>query len=212
MSERQWILRNTIEKEPDHIFDEYFKKHKIEHIFNQSDIDKLPLSERARSAVFNLPYGQSEVGIALRLCIKDRKKANEDYTDLFTFYYHVCAVLSMVRPYSKKLGMSGFNILEAIPGGLLFSLPVKYSALGYEKILQKSDYKHAVELWGEPLTHKTFNQVYRKTWTTYEDFLYQESLKEDESFKEKIGKLSDSMTEHGMDDETKKSFFRDLIG
>lgn len=135
---------------------------------------------------FPLPAGFREAAIALRAIIRAKRKTSEDYSNELTFLYQVAAVNSFSVPYSKRLKEPGFNILESMPGAEVFSLTTSWYEIGYEKLelLKKTDIKWMVELWGEPKSHKSMNQIYLGLWKEYEDKLIEKRKNENRKFEQ----------------------------
>ena len=92
--------------------------------------------ERLRLAIDNLPLPGAfrEAAIATRALIRERRKLKEPYEDQLTLLYWLAAIDSFSVPYSEKLQTPGYNIVEAVPGSELKSLPFTYAELGYKKL------------------------------------------------------------------------------
>ncbi len=84
--------------------------------------------------------------------------------------YWLAAIESFGLPYSEHLRQPGFNVLQSIPGQVIRSLPFTYAELGYKELslLNKTDVKWCVTLWGEPETHTTLNRLHAAVWHEYE--------------------------------------------
>lgn len=140
---------------------------------------------RLQIALENLPYPAAfkEAAIALRALIMERKKEKLDYEGLLHDLYSLAVVESYSIPYSTKLQMPGFNVVESTPGGLLFNLNYEYETMGFDKLqlLNKTDKKRMVSLWGEPKKHSTMHEMYNFIWVDYENKLSeQQEHKNDE--------------------------------
>ena len=128
--------------------------------------------ERLRLAIDNLPLPGAfrEAAIATRALIRERRKLKEPYEDQLTLLYWLAAIDSFSVPYSEKLQTPGYNIVEAVPGSELKSLPFTYAELGYKKLglLNKTDVKWLVESWSEPRAHTTLHVLHHDVWEKYE--------------------------------------------
>jgi hypothetical protein len=140
-------------------------------------------NKRLDYALKNLPYPAAfrEAMIALRVITKNKIKTNADINDEeYKFLYRIGVVNSMCIPYSYTLEQPGFNVMERIPGALLFSLPIPYKEIGYEKIplFNKTDCKMFIKLWGIPETHFSMNEYYNSIWKKYEKILVEDQKKQ----------------------------------
>lgn len=122
--------------------------------------------------LYNLPIPAAfrEAMIALRSIIKDKNNDSIDSKDDYNLLYRLGVINSMAMPYSEFLKQPGFNVLERIPGGMLFNLDIPYKKIGYNQIelFNKIDCKNFVNLWGEPESHQTMNTYYNNIWIKYE--------------------------------------------
>ena len=138
---------------------------KIKHLRGQP-------TERLRLAIENLPLPGAfrEAAIATRALIRERRKLNEPYEDQLTLLYWLAAIDSFSIPYSEKLQTPGYNVVEAVPGSELKSLPFTYADLGYKKLglLNKMDAKWLIETWSEPRAHSTLHVLHHDVWEKYE--------------------------------------------
>lgn len=142
--------------------------------------------ERLRVAMENLPVPGAfkEAAIATRALIREARKQKLPYSDQLSLLYWLAAIASFGLPYSEKLEQPGYNVLQAIPGKTLTSLPFSYLQLGYEKLelLNKTDIKWLVESWGQPDAHTTLHELHHQLWDEYEDKLCREQKEHDEKF------------------------------
>jgi len=139
-----------------------------------------------------LPAAFREAAIALRAIIRAKRKDGASFQEEIGLLYWLAAIESFMLPYAEALREPGFNVLEAIPGKRLRSLPIDYKALGYERLalLNKTDRKWLVELWGEPQTHSTLNEIHRALWDEYEGKLIERRRKERDRFTRDIKALT----------------------
>jgi hypothetical protein len=128
--------------------------------------------KRLRLALENLPLPAAfrEAAVALRAIIREKQQAKSEFTDEVAFLYWLAAVESFGLPYSESLRQPGFNVLESIPGNVIKSLSFSYQDLGYKQLslLNKTDIKWCVALWGEPNQHTTLNALHNAVWQKYE--------------------------------------------
>jgi hypothetical protein len=129
--------------------------------------------QRLEKALDNLPLPAAfrEAAIALRAIIRASKKSGQDLEESLQLLYSLSAFESFGLDYASKASTPGFNILESIPGKIIQNLEFNYKTLGYEKLrlLNKTDCKWLVEVWGDPTTHTTLNEKYRSIWDNYEE-------------------------------------------
>lgn len=118
-----------------------------------------------------LPAAFREAALGLRAVIREKSKNGQVFEKELEDLYRIAVWRSFSRPYSERAKITGFRILERIPGGVIANLDYNYQDMGYEKLelLNKTDIKYLVELWGEPKTHKTLLDVYTHIWEKYED-------------------------------------------
>ncbi len=149
--------------------------------------------KRLQLALENLPYPRafSESAIALRTLIREKRKKGLEFNNELNFLYKIAAIESLSVPYSQVLKQPGFNVIESMPGGLVFKLDISYSELGYKKLelLNKTDIKWIIEQWDEPIIHTTLNKKYQKIWMYYESKLQDRQDKENEEFRNELKKL-----------------------
>lgn len=128
--------------------------------------------KRLTIALDNLPLPGAfrDAKIALRATIRSKRKSKQDYADELELIYRLAVIESFSIPYSKRLKMPGYNVIEHTPGGKLNSLPFNYQNTGYYKLdLTKTDIKWIVEQWGEPKRHSTLHKDYHDLWVEQED-------------------------------------------
>lgn len=121
-----------------------------------------------------LPAAFREASVALRAFIRVKRKEKQPYEEELAFLYWLAAICSFPIPYSEKLQEPGFNVIESIPGMVIRNLPFEYRVLGYKKLelLNATDKKWIIEVWGEPERHSTLHELHRSVWDTYEDKLF----------------------------------------
>jgi hypothetical protein len=128
--------------------------------------------KRLSIALENLPLPGAfrEAAVAIRTIISEKRKNKKNYEEDLNFLYWLAAVRSFMLDYAPKLNEPGFNVIESIPGKRIKSLPFSYNELGYKKLelLNKTDCKWLVELWGEPQSHSTLNDLHADVWDEYE--------------------------------------------
>ena len=122
-----------------------------------------------------LPAAFREAAIAIRALVRVHRKARSPIDEELVLLYRLAAVSSFMLDYAPRLQEPGFNVVEATPGRLVWSLPYTYSELGYRKLalLNKTDVKWLIEAWGEPESHTTLNAIHRSLWDEYETKLMQ---------------------------------------
>lgn len=129
--------------------------------------------KRYQSALKGLPYPAAfrEAALGLRAIIRDKAKNKQSFKKELTELYKIAVWQSFSMPYSERTKMVGYRILERIPGSVIANLDYDYQDIGYEKLelINKTDAKRLVELWGEPNGHKTLLEAYPKLWMKYED-------------------------------------------
>jgi hypothetical protein len=166
--------------------DGQFWADRIKHFLNEPN-------KRLQIALENLPLPRAfrEASMAIRAIIRSKRKSGESHKEELNILYWLAAWNSFMLPYANRLKEPGFNVIASIPKKLLQSLPVDYHKLGYEKLelLNKTDKKWLVELWGYPDTHTTFNQIYRHIWDEYEDKLIRQRQAERNVFMDDIQRL-----------------------
>lgn len=168
--------------------------------------------KRYESALKGLPYPAAfrEAVLGLRAIIREKVKNKQPFEKELTELYKIAVWQSFSMPYAARAKTPGFNILERVPGSLIANLEYDYQDMGYEKLelINKTDAKRLVELWGEPKTHRTLLEVYSNLWDKYEDDyihtintkgyagLYDIEIKE--------GSTKNEKTNIGIDDKHKK--------
>jgi hypothetical protein len=132
-------------------------------------------AKRLKLALENMPLPASfrEAAIATRTLIREKRKEKESYDEQLYLLYWLAAVDSFSIPYSEKLQEPGYNVIESIPGEKLKTLPFSYKSLGYTDLtlLNKTDVKWLIEVWGEPESHSTLHKLHLDVWEEYEDKL-----------------------------------------
>jgi hypothetical protein len=128
--------------------------------------------ERLKLAIenFPLPAAFREAAVAIRSLVRSRLRQKQEPTDEVVLLYWLAAIESFGLPFSEHLRQPGFNVLQSIPGQVIKSLPFTYAELGYKELslLNKTDVKWCVTLWGEPETHTTLNRLHAGVWHEYE--------------------------------------------
>ena len=129
--------------------------------------------DRLKMAIDNLPLPAAfrEAAVATRAIIRSKRKSKENYDQELQILYWLAATDSFSIPYSARLGMPGYNVMELVPGEELKSLPFSYKELGYSQLplLNKTDCKWLTESWGEPKKHTTLHKLHKPLWIKYED-------------------------------------------
>ena len=152
--------------------------------------------KRLRTAINNLPLPAAfrEAAVATRTIVRSKRKSKENYNEELALLYWLGALESFMLPFAHRLKEPGYNVMEAIPGGLFRSLPINYQQLGYDELqlLNKTDKKWLVESWGEPASHTTLNKIYWELWDKYENKLIQRRQEEREKSKQELWKLLSS--------------------
>ena len=117
-----------------------------------------------------LPPAFREAAIAIRAVVRVNRKARASVKEELSLLYRLAAVRSFMLDYAPRLQEPGFNVVEATPGHLVWSLPYTYSELGYRELslLNKTDIKWLIEAWGEADSHTTLNVIHRSLWDEYE--------------------------------------------
>lgn len=118
-----------------------------------------------------LPAAFTEAILALRTQIKAQRKAGVDFTENLNQLYCLAAWFSFSQDYSERASAVGYNIFERFAGGKIANFDIDYQDLGYEelKLLNKTDIKLLVSVYGEPKSHSTFNKIFIKEWLKEED-------------------------------------------
>lgn len=149
--------------------------------------------KRMQMAMNNLPLPGAfrEAAIALRAMIRTKRKTKEPYEDELGLLYWLAAIESFMLPYADKLKEPGYNVIEAIPGKRLRTLPIDYQQLGYEKLklLNKTDVKWIIQASGEPQQHQTLNKIHRTLWDEYESKLILARQAKNEKFKRELQEM-----------------------
>lgn len=150
-------------------------------------------AKRLRLALANLPLPAAfrEAAVAVRALIRAKRKASEPIEEDLSLLYWLAAVRSFMLDYAPRLQEPGFNVVEAIPGERLRSLPYKYSELGYRELslLNKTDVKWLTEVWGEPTSHSTLNDIHKELWAEYETKLIEQRSEADRRFQSELDSL-----------------------
>jgi len=122
-----------------------------------------------------LPGAFANAAIALRSQIRARRAAKESCQDELAFLYRLAAMRSFMIDYSSLLGEPGFNVMESAPGHVISNLRFEYKHLGHQNLtlLNTTDRKWLVELWGLPERHSTLNELHHAVWKEYESRLLQ---------------------------------------
>lgn len=140
-----------------------------------------------------LPYPGAfiETCKGLRRIISIKKTEKQSYDLELAALYEIAVIHSMSVPYSNKLKIPGFNVMELIPGNLLFNLDFKYEKIGYNKInlLGKNDITKLIKLYGNPKSHTTLNDEYYGIWEYYEETLNRKIIADKNSFEKDIRQI-----------------------
>ena len=120
-----------------------------------------------------LPAAFREASVALRSIIRTKRKEKQPYEEELAFLYWLAAICSFSVPYAEKLKEPGYNVIESMPGTVIRNLPFEYRILGYRnlELLNTTDRKWIVEVWGDPERHSTLHEIHRSVWDAYEEKL-----------------------------------------
>lgn len=118
-----------------------------------------------------LPYAFSQAALGLRAMIKDKIKNSEGYEDILEELYTLAVWQSYSMKRSERAETIGYNILQRIPGGMIASINCDYQDIGYKnlELINKTDAKRLVAIWGEPKAHTTLLEYDSSLWMHYED-------------------------------------------
>jgi hypothetical protein len=134
-----------------------------------------------RDSLEDLPAGFGVIDSILQKMIKEKKERQEDTQELYELLYGFCVLSTVLVTYSEKLEITGYSVVEIMPGGSLIKLPLPFKEIGYERFgFNKSICKDLQELWGIPHNHLTFNEYYPEIWKYYKNHY-------DKKHKEKYG-------------------------
>lgn len=151
---------------------------------------------RLQLAIQNLPLPGAfrESVIAIRSLIRVKRKNLDVHQDELALLYWLAVIDSFSIPYSEILRAPGYNVIKSIPGEVIKNLSFTYYELGYNKLtlLNATDIKWIVELWGEPQHHSTLNISHNEIWCEYELKLLNLQKDQDNELKKMLCELSDS--------------------
>ena len=118
-----------------------------------------------------LPAAFREGVLALRTQIRENKKIEVDFTENLTQLYCLAAWSSFSQNYSERASTIGYNIFERFAGGKVANFDADYQDIGYEELelINKTDAKLLVSIYGEPKNHSTLNKIFIKEWMQEED-------------------------------------------
>lgn len=107
------------------------------------------------------PHGAAEIAKLLRALIRERRKANQPYTELLMALYGA----SMIADLSKSLAFEGTQphyMARFVDINELQAVRCDYTLMGYRcsDALSKTDIKWLVEAFGEPSEHQSFNALF----------------------------------------------------
>ncbi len=129
-------------------------------------------TKRLGIAIDNLPLPAAfrEASVAIRAIIREKRKRKENYKKELALLYWLAAINSFSIPYSTYLKQPGYNVVESIPGAVIKTLSFSYFELGYKslELLNKTDIKWCIEIWGEPNSHSTLHELHIDVWEKYE--------------------------------------------
>ena len=130
---------------------------------------------RLQLAIDNLPLPAAfrEAAVAVRSLVRAKRKLRVDFKDELALLYWLAAVNSFSVPFSEVLNEPGYNVIQAIPGKEVKTLPFTYNELGYEHLalLNKTDVKWIEEAWGAPVSHGTLHRMHIGLWREFEERL-----------------------------------------
>ena len=123
-----------------------------------------------------LPAAFKKGMVAVRTIIKEKIKAGKNTTNDVQLLYRLATVHSFCIPYASRLKEPGWNVIEAVPGAILWNAGLDYKQIGFTKLplINKTDTKWLVEVFGNPTKHSTLNVVLREIWDKYELMLMRE--------------------------------------
>ena len=177
--EKLWI-NSLDDKGSEYFSSKFWIDHKIDLAkgkFWADEIKELknePLGKLAL-ALRNLPLPAAfkNAAVATRALIREKRKTKENYEKELWLLYWLAAINSFPIPYSTVLEEPGYNVLQSIPGKKIASLSFTYQELGFDKLelLNKTDVKWLIELWGEPASHGILHELHIDIWKHYENKL-----------------------------------------
>jgi hypothetical protein len=143
---------------------------------------------------FPLPAAFRHATIAARSIIKTKLKNNQNILKELQLLYRIEAVDSFRLDYSPICEVSGYNIIERVPGYVLWSTKLNYSQLGFNefRLANKTDKKWFLEHFGTPRSHSTLQKVRIDLWNKYEQ-IFQEERDDVEGMFERLGLLDDDI-------------------
>lgn len=118
-----------------------------------------------------MPRAFTEAALGLRAIIKADVANNRSYEGNLKELYTLAVWQSYSMKRSEKADTVGHNILERIPGGLIANINCDYQDIGYKhlELINKTDAKRLVAIWGEPKSHTTLLEYDDSLWRKYED-------------------------------------------
>ena len=129
--------------------------------------------KRFEAAVRGLPMPKAfnEAALGLRSIIRDKIKNNESYESDLEELYTLAVWQSYSMKRSERADTVGHSILERIPGGMIASINCDYQDIGYKylDLINKTDAKRLVAIWGEPKSHTTLLEYDNSLWRQHED-------------------------------------------
>lgn len=127
-----------------------------------------------------LPAAFREAVLALRTLIREQKKLGVDFTDNLSELYCLAVWFSFCpTEYSERAQCVSYNIFERFAGGKITNFDADYQDIGYEelKLINKTDAKLLVNIYGEPKSHSTLNKIFIEEWLKEEDSFIAERKK-----------------------------------
>lgn len=107
------------------------------------------------------PNGAGAIAKALRVLIRERRKAKEPYEDLLQALYGAC-VAEDLSASLKFEGTQAHYIARFVDINEFQSVDIDFRAMGYlcMESLSKTDVKWLVEAFGEPAEHQSFDALW----------------------------------------------------
>ncbi len=172
--------------------------------------------KRLKLALENMPLPASfrEAAVAVRALIREKRKAKENYDEELALLYWLAAINSFCIPYSNVLKEPGYNVIESIPGEKLKNLPFTYRELGFEKLelLNKTDIKWLIGLWGKPIAHTTLHKMHLNVWHQYEAKLKKKRSRHNEEFISELKSLGATVQVHSKKESSRKWLLWFVVG
>ncbi len=139
---------------------------------------------RLATALENLPLPAAfrEGCVATRMLIRKFGVETAEGQEMLKLLYWLAAVESFMLDYAPILQQPGFNVMESIPGSVMRELPFTFDQLGCDRLrlLNKTDKRWLVDVYGPPSAHRTLNELHRALWDRFEGALATKRKREDD--------------------------------